>query len=609
MNVKGNLANVEVDNSIQSKRDSSTSNPSIAPSAESNVEAMKTTKYISLSSRKKVTQFNLWTKPDGSDVNSSKNRTWFHFSIEKEMDEKSDLLINIRFSLMSLNSVKKLFEMGMRPVYRLSGHEDWNRIPNVPTVESIDHGMKLHFNVYFSRTSSDEYDVKDLDYKTLGSRANPFPLKKIYFAYSIPYTYTYLQQRLTALENHFAPSFMKRTDLKSPSEKSNVANDFNSKYHLVNRAGHETNIYFHRDLLAKSLDGHRLDLITISSLDGMVDNPTQEDLASELFPDGPKSRSRIFRMCPNGLSLSSLSLGGSHLGAEGKKYFIVSARVHPGETFSSFVLDGFLDFILCEHDPRAALLRSKFVFKIIPMLNPDGCYRGNYRDDSRGVNLNRVYDYPDPNLHPTIYAVKKYIGEIFHKSGEIGFYIDLHAHANKTGCFLFANRVLDSEDRKKIWTFGKRMKEHCMWFDLRECDFSADNNVTHSLKALNSKNSICGIKSSPDQKEHRTKDGTGRVAVFAATGCPHCYTFEVNYHGARRDLGWSTSALSQKVNTSSPYCPPIIKCKTDTCILNQSIASFSKQEFQSDRNSGFTLGDLHSMGRSIALAALDVFAG
>lgn len=58
------------------------------------------------------------------------------------------------------------------------------------------------------------------------------------------------------------------------------------------------------------------------------------------------------------------------------------------------------------------------MFKLVPMLNPDGVIVGNYRTSLAAVDLNRVYKSPQVNLFPTIHYTKAMI-ETFMKERQV----------------------------------------------------------------------------------------------------------------------------------------------------------------------------------------------
>ncbi|TRY99704.1 hypothetical protein DNTS_002239, partial [Danionella cerebrum] len=110
-----------------------------------------------------------------------------------------------------------------------------------------------------------------------------------------------------------------------------------------------------------------------------------------------------------------------------KRAVVVTARVHPGETNSSWMMQGFLDFLLSDL-PDARLLRDTFIFKVVPMLNPDGVVVGNYRCSLTGRDLNRNYRSLLRDSFPCIWLLAE---------REVVVYCDFHGHSRKNNVFMY----------------------------------------------------------------------------------------------------------------------------------------------------------------------------
>lgn len=239
---------------------------------------------------------------------------------------------------------------------------------------------------------------------------------------------------------------------------------------------------FYRETLTKSLDNRNIEIITISA---------KRNFTCE-------REERVIGIYPSSLPRSFKA---------NKPIVFISARVHPGETPASYMLDSIIQCILAK-DLKGNALRNQFVFKIVPMLNPDGVSRGHFRVDQNGINLNRCYAYPSMLDHPSIYAVKVYIENII--AQKVCFYLDLHAHGSRKSCFVFGN-CLSVPEQVDNELFGKLLELNSQYFDYSESDFNQKN------------------MTAKDPKDHHSKEGSGRVAFYKSIGITYSYTVEASY--------------------------------------------------------------------------------
>jgi predicted deacylase len=114
------------------------------------------------------------------------------------------------------------------------------------------------------------------------------------------------------------------------------------------------------------------------------------------------------------------------------------------------------------------------VFYIVPIVNPDGVAEGNFRTDSQGKNLNRYYTSPSVEREPEIYYIKEFLVRMIGER-RIEFCLDLHAHVNKQGAFIYGNYTSCLERQMRVCLFPKLLASNSEIFDFESCNFSEKN--------------------------------------------------------------------------------------------------------------------------------------
>ena len=199
-----------------------------------------------------------------------------------------------------------------------------------------------------------------------------------------------------------------------------------------------------------------------------------------------------------GKSLSGISIplitvtNPSSLGSKKpKKFIIVQARQHPSETVSSFLMQYFIQFLISGAKESQKLL-SRYVFKIIPMVNIDGVVIGNSRMSFSGDDLNRKFAEPDSMLHPEVIAIKRMVEDCKNDQG-VFMFLDLHGHSKKKGSFMYGPYFpLHSRTYLDIRLLPRLLAEKTTIFRYYSCRFKSERSMRQSARLVMSQG--LGIK-------------------------------------------------------------------------------------------------------------------
>ncbi|XP_061420784.1 cytosolic carboxypeptidase 2-like isoform X1 [Lethenteron reissneri] len=429
-----------------------------------------------------------------SDLYTDKHTQWFYFRVGNTRAAPR----RYRFTITNLGKPRSLYGAGLRPLFYSECDAagplalGWRRA-----------GSDVRY--YRTRTAAAAAAETRARYSLTWTFSFPHEGDECYWAHCYPYTYSRLAARLARVAADPRAARLCRTRV-----------------------------------LCRSLAGNPVPVLTITS-------PAPPPPPRLL--DGPERGAR-----DGGAAEEEEGVGGSAergaraaLLGRAKRAVVVTARVHPGESNSSWVMEGLLDFLLGD-SADARLLRDTFVFKVVPMLNPDGVLVGNYRCSLSGRDLNRNYRTALREAFPPVWHLRAMVRRLLEKR-EVVMFCDLHGHSRRSNVFVYGCEGAAGSGH------GPRGGQSGRVFPLMMSKNIPDKFSYESCRF----------------KVQKSKEGTSRVSMWRM-GIANSFTLETTFAGStlgeRKGTHFSVEDLKsvgyQLCDTLLDYCDPD-QAKVELC--------------------------------------------
>ncbi|XP_061077713.1 cytosolic carboxypeptidase 4 isoform X2 [Conger conger] len=241
-----------------------------------------------------------------------------------------------------------------------------------------------------------------------------------------------------------------------------------------------------------------------------------------------------------------------------RPYVVLTGRVHPGESNASWVMKGSLEF-LCSSDPVAESLREAYIFKVIPMLNPDGVINGTLRCSLNGEDLNRQWIRPDPALSPTIFHSKGLLYRLQSVGRTPLVFCDYHGHSRKKNVFLYGCSV-----KETLWQAGATVNNATLKEDPGHRTIPKTLDRIAPAFSFNSCNYLV----------EKSRASTARVVVWREMGVVRSYTMESTYNGCDQGIYKGLQVGSRELEEMGlKFCQSLLPLRMSTLLSSPKLFS------------------------------------
>ncbi|KPD22521.1 M14 family metallopeptidase [Idiomarina abyssalis] len=155
----------------------------------------------------------------------------------------------------------------------------------------------------------------------------------------------------------------------------------------------------------------------------IIDNVHYIEWLSSLIKEPQQSEVISLGVSSEGRNLAALE----HKVKSSDKWIILIGRQHPPEVTGALALLHFGELLFSD-EAYVVKFRQKYNILLVPNMNPDGVYHGNWRLTAAGIDMNR--DWNNQTL-PETQALTNYLEKLVEDGGQIEFAIDFHStHRN-----------------------------------------------------------------------------------------------------------------------------------------------------------------------------------